>query len=73
MSTEDLSTISLNNSTILNLTQTKFAEFVTSGGIDDGWDEYVAQLEASGWSRTSSSTRSTTTSTRAEPLVRRRA
>ncbi len=48
MSTEDLSTISLNNSTILNLTQTKFAEFVTSGGIDDGWDEYVAQLEASG-------------------------
>ena len=48
MSTEDLSTISLNNSTILNLTQTKFAEFVTAGGIEDGWDEYVAQLESAG-------------------------
>ncbi len=48
MSTEDLSTLALNNSTILNLTQTKFAEFVTQGGIEEGWDEYVAQLEASG-------------------------
>ncbi|QGQ19265.1 extracellular solute-binding protein [Cellulomonas sp. JZ18] len=48
MSTEDLSTLALNNSTILNLTQTKFAEFVTAGGIEEGWDAYVAQLEASG-------------------------
>lgn len=48
MTTEDLSTLALNNSTILNLTQTKFAEFVTAGGIDAGWDAYVAQLEASG-------------------------
>ncbi|QCB93544.1 extracellular solute-binding protein [Cellulomonas shaoxiangyii] len=48
MSTEDLSTIALNNSTILNISQTKFAEFVTSGGIEAGWDDYVAQLEASG-------------------------
>ena len=48
MSTEDLSTIALNNSAILNITQTKFAEFVTAGGIEEGWDEYVSQLEASG-------------------------
>ncbi len=48
MSTEDLSTLALNNSAILNLSQTKFAEFVTSGGIDAGWDAYVEQLEASG-------------------------
>ena len=48
MTTEDLSTLALNNSTILNITQTKFAEFVTSGGIEEGWDDYVAQLEASG-------------------------
>ncbi|WP_136519924.1 extracellular solute-binding protein [Cellulomonas telluris] len=48
MSTEDLSTLALNSSTILNLTQTKFAEFVTAGGIEEGWDAYVAQLEASG-------------------------
>ena len=48
MSTEDLSTLALNNSAVLNLTQTRFAEFVTSGGIDEGWDGYVSQLEASG-------------------------
>ncbi|SFJ95647.1 extracellular solute-binding protein [Cellulomonas sp. KH9] len=48
MSTEDLSTLALNNSAILNLSQTKFAEFVTSGGIDAGWDAYVDQLEAAG-------------------------
>ena len=48
MTTEDLSTLALNNSAILNLTQTKFAEFVTAGGIDAGWDDYVAQLERSG-------------------------
>jgi putative aldouronate transport system substrate-binding protein len=48
MSTEDLSTLALNNSAILNITQTKFAEFVTQGGIDAGWDDYVKQLEASG-------------------------
>jgi putative aldouronate transport system substrate-binding protein len=51
MTSEDLSTLALNNSTILNLTQTKFAEFVTSGGIDAGWDDYVAQLDASGLSQ----------------------
>ncbi len=48
MSTEDLSAIALNDSAILNITQTKFAEFVTQGGIEESWDEYVSQLEASG-------------------------
>ncbi|MGW9112162.1 ABC transporter substrate-binding protein [Microbacterium sp. NPDC055683] len=48
MSAEDLNTISLNNTTILNLTQTKFAEWVTQGGIEDQWDDYVAQVEGAG-------------------------
>lgn len=48
MTAEDLSTIALNNTAILNLTQTRFAEFVTSGGIEEGWDEYVEQLSSAG-------------------------
>ncbi|MEL5991159.1 ABC transporter substrate-binding protein [Microbacterium phosphatis] len=48
MSADDLNTISLNNTTILNLTQTKFAEWLTQGGIEDQWDDYVAQVEGAG-------------------------
>lgn len=48
MSAADLSTLALNNTTILNLTQTKFAEWVTGGGVEEQWDDYVAQLSAAG-------------------------
>ena len=48
MTAEDLSTIALNNTAILNLSQTRFAEFITSGGIEEGWDEYVEQLGSAG-------------------------
>jgi putative aldouronate transport system substrate-binding protein len=48
MTPEDLNTIALNNTTIHNITQTKFAEWVTSGGIAEQWDGYVAQIEGSG-------------------------
>ena len=48
MSADDLNTLSLNNTTILNLTQTKFAEWLTQGGIEDQWDDYVAQVEGAG-------------------------
>ena len=48
MTSEDLNTIALNNTTILNTTQTKFAEWVTSGGIEEQWDAYVEQVNNSG-------------------------
>ena len=48
MSTDDLNTVALNNTTILNLTQTKFAQWITSGGVDTEWDDYTAQLKAAG-------------------------
>ncbi|WP_129336140.1 extracellular solute-binding protein [Cellulomonas endophytica] len=48
MSAADLSTLSLNNTTLLNLTQNAFAQFVTNGGVEAGWDDYVASLEAAG-------------------------
>jgi putative aldouronate transport system substrate-binding protein len=48
MSAEDLNTLALNNTTVLNLAMTKFAEWVTSGGVEDEWDTYVEQLRSSG-------------------------
>jgi putative aldouronate transport system substrate-binding protein len=47
-SQEDLNTMSLNNTAILNITQTKFAEWITSGGVEKEWDNYVSQVEGSG-------------------------
>lgn len=48
MSTEDLSSTSLNNQTILNITQTKFAQWITKGGVAEQWDAYVKQVTGSG-------------------------
>ena len=48
ISAEDQNTITLNNTTIMNLAITKFGQWVTQGGIEEEWDEYVAQLEAAG-------------------------
>lgn len=48
MSAEDLSTISLNNTAIFGVAMPKFAEWITSGGVDEQWDDYVAQLESLG-------------------------
>lgn len=48
MSTEDLNTLSLNNTNVLNLTMTKFGEWLTQGGADSQWDDYVAQVNAAG-------------------------
>lgn len=48
MTTEDENTLTLNNATILNLAMTKFGEWVTAGGVDEQWDDYVAQLQAAG-------------------------
>jgi putative aldouronate transport system substrate-binding protein len=50
MSADDLNTVALNNTTILNLTQTKFADWITNGGVDAQWADYVSQLDAAGLS-----------------------
>jgi putative aldouronate transport system substrate-binding protein len=44
MSQEDLSTVALNNTNVMNLAMTKWAEWVTSGGVENEWDSYVEQL-----------------------------
>lgn len=48
MSSEDLSTISLNNTAIFGVAMPKFAEWITSGGVEEQWDDYVTQLEGLG-------------------------
>ena len=48
MSKEDLNAMSLVDTTLMNTAMTKFAEWITSGGIDESWDEYVATIEESG-------------------------
>ncbi|ACQ78324.1 extracellular solute-binding protein, family 1 [Beutenbergia cavernae DSM 12333] len=48
MDQADLSTVSLNNTNVLNIAMQKWAEWITGGGATDQWDDYVAQLEGSG-------------------------
>lgn len=48
MSAEDLRTIALNDTTVLNLALTKFAEWVTAGGVREQWAGYVDQLNSAG-------------------------
>lgn len=48
MTAEDLNAMALVNTTMLNTTMTKFAEWVTKGGIDAQWDAYTTTVEGSG-------------------------
>lgn len=48
MTAEDLNTLALSNQTILNITQPKFAQWITKGGIAEQWDAYVKQVNDSG-------------------------
>lgn len=48
MSAEDLSTVALNDTAIFGIAMPKFAEWITSGGVEDQWDDYVAQLDGLG-------------------------
>lgn len=48
ISTEDQSTITLNDTTMMNLAMTAFGRWVTEGGVEEEWDDYVAQLESAG-------------------------
>src|SRR5699024_4666786 len=48
MSQEDSNTVSLNDTAVMNLVMTSWAAWVTSGGVEGDWDNYVAELERSG-------------------------
>ncbi len=48
MTADDLNTLNLNNTNVLALTMAKFAEWVTEGGVEEQWDDYVTQLEGLG-------------------------
>jgi putative aldouronate transport system substrate-binding protein len=44
-SSDDLKTLQLNNTTIMNTAMSKFSGWVTKGGVDSDWDAYVKTLE----------------------------
>ena len=45
LTSDELKTIQLNNTTILNTTMSKFSTWVTKGGVDSEWDSYVDSLK----------------------------
>ncbi|WP_199618219.1 ABC transporter substrate-binding protein [Paenibacillus alkalitolerans] len=47
-STPDNNTLSLNNTNLDNLAKTKFAQWVTKGGIEAEWDAFVKECEKAG-------------------------
>ena len=63
LSAADTSTVSLNQTAIDALTMSKFAEWVTSGGIDSQWAPTCSRSRPRECLRTSRSTRPTTRST----------
>jgi len=48
LSAEDETTVANNNTAVLNFALQKTSEWIMKGGIDEQWDDYVAQLEAAG-------------------------
>ncbi|MEV5030381.1 ABC transporter substrate-binding protein [Paenibacillus sp. LPE1-1-1.1] len=46
--TADNNTMSLSNTNVMNLANTNFAKWVTKGGIETQWDEYVKQSKKAG-------------------------
>ena len=44
-SSEDQTTMQNNNTTLMNTAMTKFAQWVTKGGVDQDWDNYVETLK----------------------------
>lgn len=47
-SSQDNNTMSLNNTNLMNLADTNFAKWVTSGGIEQEWDSFVKEAEKAG-------------------------
>lgn len=46
--TEDSNILSVNNAEVMNTAMTYFGQWVTEGGIEDQWDNYVDMMENSG-------------------------
>lgn len=47
-SVEDNNTMTLNNTAMLSLTMSKWAEWITTGGVEEQWDEYVGNVQKTG-------------------------
>lgn len=47
-SEEDNNTMSLNNTSIMNLAMANYSKWITKGGVDKEWDSYVKELESMG-------------------------
>ncbi|OWR29416.1 ABC transporter substrate-binding protein [Saccharibacillus sp. O23] len=47
-SVEDNNTMTLNNTAMLSLTMAKWAEWVTNGGVEDQWNEYLDNVKKTG-------------------------
>lgn len=45
---DDNNTMSLNNTNLMNLANTNFAKWITTGGIENEWDAYVKEAEKAG-------------------------
>lgn len=47
-STEDSNTMAVNNTEMINTALTYFGQWMTEGGIEEQWDQYLSELENSG-------------------------
>ncbi|SHM66432.1 extracellular solute-binding protein [Gracilibacillus kekensis] len=47
-SEEDHNQMTLVNTDFMNIAISKFGEWITSGGIEEGWDDYIQQVEQMG-------------------------
>ncbi len=45
---EDNATLGINNTNIMNLALSKWAQWITNGGIDQDWDAYIEDLNKTG-------------------------
>lgn len=50
-SAADNNTMSLNNTSMISLALSKWSQWITKGGIDSEWDEYVKNIEKTGVSK----------------------
>ena len=55
--------MALNNTNLMNLAMAKFSQWVTEGGIEQEWDDYVKEVERTGLRRISKSCSGTWTNT----------
>ncbi|MFC6465727.1 extracellular solute-binding protein [Marinilactibacillus sp. GCM10026970] len=50
--TDDINTMSLNNTDMINTAITYFGQWITEGGVEEQWDQYVSEIEGSGIDQT---------------------